>query len=319
MTNNQVAPAGTLLEQLRAERAKLQKARFAPNTIASYGYDWRLFCAWTVKVGEPALPASAETLSLYVAELLKGGAKIATVRRRCSGIAHHHQLGGFASPFNEEVRELLNCAQRLRAEKPRQMRPLTVEQLQKISGVLRQVGTARAIRDRAILVVGFMSALRRGSIAALQLADLEFGEKGLVISVGREKQDQAGRGRLIGIPRAKDPDACAVRCLADWLQVRGYEAGPVFTRLPQSGGTGPLTGEAIMRVVKRSVSLIGLDPKDRFAGHSLRAGFITAAGEAGASELLIAAQSGHRSMTVLRAYFRRTDLFRSNACAVLGL
>ena len=68
-----------------------------------------------------------------------------------------------------------------------------------------------------------------------------------------------------------------------------------------------------------SVALIGLDPRDRYSAHSLRAGFVTAAAEGGAGELLIAEQTGHRSMDVLRGYFRRTNLFRANACSLIGL
>jgi len=75
---------------------------------------------------------------------------------------------------------------------------------------------------------------------------------------------------------------------------------------------------ALPAAVKAAAQSIGLDPAG-FAGHSLRAGFVTEAGERGAGELLIAAQTGHRSMSVLRLYFRRRNLFKANACAMLGL
>jgi integrase len=80
----------------------------------------------------------------------------------------------------------------------------------------------------------------------------------------------------------------------------------------------PLSGATVGRAVKLAVQRIGLDPK-HYAGHSLRSGLITAAAEAGASELLIAAHTGHRSLQTLQRYFRRTDLFRSNVCAAIGL
>jgi len=46
---------------------------------------------------------------------------------------------------------------------------------------------------------------------------------------------------------------------------------------------------------------------------------VTEAGEHGCSELLIAAQTGHRDMGTLRRYFRRSDLFKANACRAIGL
>ena len=64
--------------------------------------------------------------------------------------------------------------------------------------------------------------------------------------------------------------------------------------------------------------MIGRDPRG-YSGHTLRSGLITAAGEQGLSDLLIAEQSGHRNMNVLRSYMRRTNVFRSNACASLDL
>lgn len=66
-------------------------------------------------------------------------------------------------------------------------------------------------------------------------------------------------------------------------------------------------------IVKSAVKRIGLDER-LYGAHSLRAGFVTAAAESGAGELMIASQTGHRRM-----YFRRTDLFRANAAKMIGL
>jgi integrase len=55
------------------------------------------------------------------------------------------------------------------------------------------------------------------------------------------------------------------------------------------------------------------------SGHSLRAGLATAAAAAGVQERVIAATTGHRSMTVLRRYIRDGNLFSENAAAAVGL
>jgi len=60
--------------------------------------------------------------------------------------------------------------------------------------------------------------------------------------------------------------------------------------------------------------LAGLDPA-QFAGHSLRAGFITSAAESGAALLRSADQSRHKSLDVLRGYVRRADMFKDHAGA----
>jgi integrase len=55
-----------------------------------------------------------------------------------------------------------------------------------------------------------------------------------------------------------------------------------------------------------------------FSGHSLRAGFCTTAGEKGAEERAIAAQTGHRSLTMLRRYIRDGNVLQNDALEKLG-
>lgn len=68
------------------------------------------------------------------------------------------------------------------------------------------------------------------------------------------------------------------------------------------------------QVLKRALRLIGEDP-DSFGAHSLRAGFVTAAAEAGASEISIIQRTGHRSVATVLGYVRPAQVFRSNPIA----
>jgi len=302
------------VEPLIAERNRLRQALHAQNTERGYSYDWASYEVWCARKERRALPATPETVSLYLTGLITRGLKVATATRHAAAIVHHHRFAGFDSPATEQVWGLLKAAQRLRNEQPKQKRALTMAELRAIAARLTAKGTPRAIRDRAILVVGFASALRRSNLCALMLDDLEFQEQGIVLRIRREKQDQNGRGRLIGIPPGQHDETCPVRCLRAWLSVRGSHPGALFT-----GGKGqPLRPCRIAALVQANVARLGLDPQ-QYGAHSLRAGFITEAGEAGASELLIAAQTGHRSMDTLRRYFRRRDLFKANACSLIGL
>ena len=98
------------------------------------------------------------------------------------------------------------------------------------------------------------------------------------------------------------------------------KTGAVFRSLGRNGIIKPkrLHGRDIARVVKDAAKAAGLNHK-LFSGHSLRAGLATAAAKAGKSERSIMAQTGHRSVTMVRRYIRDADLFSENAAAGIGL
>jgi len=69
-------------------------------------------------------------------------------------------------------------------------------------------------------------------------------------------------------------------------------------------------------IVKSYAARVGLDP-DLFAGHSLRAGFLTASAAAGRSIFKMMDVSGHSSVDTIRGYIRDADLFKDHAGAGL--
>lgn len=305
--------------RLNEERARIIRAIYAPNTIASYTHDWLMFTRWCDIVGRQAIPATPETVSLYLTYLFDQGRKITTAARRNCAIAYEHRRQSFPSPIVRDVLELLRGAQRLRQEQPRQMRPLTIANIRDASQVLRKSGTRMAIRNRAVLILGFASALRRINLATLMLADLAFTDAGILLTIRHEKQDQEGKGRIVAIPPGKCPDTCPVACLKEWLAMRGNQAGPIFCRLLRHRTIEqPLHGDQIARIVRRAIAAAG-GTTERIGGHSLRSGFITAALDAGVNEIVIANHTGHRSLDTLRRYYRPADPFQTNACSALDL
>jgi len=87
----------------------------------------------------------------------------------------------------------------------------------------------------------------------------------------------------------------------------------VFDRMKESLATpDPMSDRAVTRVVQARVTAAGYDPA-RFAGHSLRAGFITAGARAGASVFKLKEVSRLRSTDVLASYVRDAHLFEDHA------
>lgn len=79
-----------------------------------------------------------------------------------------------------------------------------------------------------------------------------------------------------------------------------------------------LSDKSIAAIVKGAAKTAGLDPA-RYGGHSLRAGLVTLAAAVGVPERAIMAQTGHRSVAMVRRYIRSGELYRENAAASVGL
>ena len=305
------------IEDLRLEELRLRKGLISHNTVLGYGHGLRMYRTWCERFHREALPTSTETLCLYLTSLLTEGKKITTARRRKCAVLYAHRAQGLTCPDGTEAEELLRGAQRLRAEKPRRMRPITVQELRRMSAGLARAGTTAAMRNRALLVLGFATALRRANLAALKLADVEFVRQGLIVNVDREKNDQQGHGRRIGVLRGRHANSDPVRVLRAWLRLRGGAPGPLFPRVSKFRRGEQLDGECVCRVVKKSLAAIGVDPIQSGA-HSLRAGTVTAMGEANVGVLRISTFTGQSPQMVER-YFRRSEMWRNNASGTLGL
>lgn len=308
-----MAEADCTVESLRRAQQSFVDALVSSNTARGYHYDWLAFARWCARMGLESLPATADTLALYVTARLGQNCKTATVRRNISAVLERHRARGLTPPAIAHVCELLRGARRIRSERVRQVRPLTLENVQAIVAARKL-----SLRNRTLVLIGFASSLRCANLSTLLLEDVEFAPQGVILRIGREKQDQEAKGRLIGLPYGEHALTCPVQALQRWIAERGDWPGPLFSRLDGSHRGKPLQPERIGEIVQLCCRHIGLDWQ-KYGGHSMRSGFVTSAGEAGAGELVIAAQTGHHDLTVLRSYFRRRDVFRSNACAVLGL
>ncbi len=307
-----------VFQNLRNEREKFRSALVAKNTSSGYRYSWQRFLCWCGDMDVAALPAGIETVSLYVVSLLANH-KASTVMHYVSAIANVHRVNGFPSPVTPEVRKLLMGARRLRTERVRQVRPLTLENVIAISALLIEDGTALAARDRSLILLGFASALRSANLVALNMEDIEISEPGLRLNIRRSKTDQMGRGRLVGVPWGK-PQTCPVLALSDWLKRRGDFPGPLFTSFDchRDAKVRSLQPERVGQLVQRCVARIGLNAS-LYGSHSMRSGCISELAIAGCSELNIAQLSGHSDLATLRGYIRRADPWRAGPGASVGL
>lgn len=316
----QLAPSPMeVLARVEDRAHEYVQASKSANTRRAYRTDWADFTRWCDEHALPGLPATPETIALYLTYLAEIGRKPSTLARRLAAIAQAHQLAGHASPTRDPlVRSVAAGIRRLHGTAPASKTPTLTADIRAMVEALPDspLGT----RDRALLLLGFAGGFRRSELVALDVDDLQDTEEGLVVTIRRSKTDQEGVGRTIGIPYGSNPITCPVRAVRAWLAVLGSNEGPLFRPLTRHGRLADrrLSDRAVARVVQRSAAAAGLDPA-KYAGHSLRSGLATSAAMAGVSERVIMAQTGHRSLMTLRRYIQVGSRFRENAAGHVGL
>jgi integrase len=245
--------------------------------------------------------------------------KASTLQRRLSAISQAHQAAGHPTPTRDiAVRVVFAGIRRAHGTAQTGKTPVLTADLRLMVAALPE--SRLGVRDRALLLLGFAGAFRRSELVGLDVTDVTVSRDGLVIRLRRSKTDQEGQGRTIGIPYGSRPMTCPVRALQDWLSYSGIKSGPLFRPLDRHGNMRAtrFSDRGVARVVQRAALAAGLDPAD-FAGHSLRAGLATSAAAAGVSERAIMAQTGHKSLPMVRRYIRDGSLFNENAAAGVGL
>ncbi len=72
--------------------------------------------------------------------------------------------------------------------------PVYFEELQEMISRM-DLRTLHGLRDRAILLIGFMGAFRRSELVSLTMEDIRKFPQGIVLHIKRSKTDQRGEGQ----------------------------------------------------------------------------------------------------------------------------
>jgi hypothetical protein len=133
-----------------------------------------------------------------------------------------------------------------------------------------------------------------------------------VLYIGRSKTDQDGKGAEIPIP--KGGKLRPVAALEAWLKAAAITEGPVFREVDRHGHVGhaALSDRSVARIIKKLCAAAGLDAT-LFAGHSLRAGFVTSALDSDVDDFKIMRITRHKKVDTLRIYDRRENGFDDHA------
>jgi site-specific recombinase XerD len=298
----------------------------APNTQRAYNVSWRYFSQWCAAINVDPDRATVPIVATYLAArhdgtAIPGLAPLAppSIVREYSAISYRlRQLSPEAWPFKQrppKIMELIRGARRTTGRPPRRVLPLLESHIHQIARLDFWPGLF-GVRNRALLLLGFLGAFRRSELCSLDTGDLRMVKGALHVTLRRSKTDQAGQGVVKAVPPMKDKAVCPVLAVKRWcIEI---DDGPLFCALTHVGNvtSGRLSPASVALIVKQAVEEIGLDPR-LYAGHSLRCGFVTTAALGGADLDSIMHQTGHKSVEQVRDYIRRSDPLQNNAAVGL--
>lgn len=316
MPENGIQAAGSdlavELSQLSADLDALVEAAVAPASARGYASDWANFTAWCARHGRTALPASPDTVALYIAALKtgevdeRGPRRPGTIRRRLATIAMTHRREGHEDPTKgTRPASTWRSTRRELGTEPRHKTPILEEHVLAMVRILPP--TLVGARDAALLLFGFASAMRRSELAAMTVDLLTFGRHRVVVRFLRSKTNQEGRDERVAIPRSSNPDICPVTALERWLAVAKIERGPVFRGICRGMVGGGISGHGIAKIVKRRAAQAGLGAAADFGAHSLRHGYATSRALAGDSMRVIRRRTRHKSDRMLERYIHDAE------------
>lgn len=244
------------------------RGAFAPATERAIRSDIALFTHWCDAQARQAMPATAETVVAFIDDMASSRTP-ATIRRYVSSIAAYHRAAEVANPCAAiAVKLALKRMHNAKGRAQQQAGPLN-------EGLVRKLLEARGnrlrdIRNRALLVLAYVSLCRRSELTALRLEDFSVELDGFAtILIRRSKGDQEGAGAILPVPQD------AAKYVMTWIDASRIKDGALFRAVRYSGSVGgALDPGDVARIFKNMARRAGLPAVDasRISGHSTRVG-----------------------------------------------
>ncbi len=290
----------------------LQAQDKSPLTIKGYLSDLRLFARWFDETNGEAfslLAWTAADVRAYRQGLLDQGMKPQTINRRLAALA------AFGNWAVRKGHLAVNPAQHVRSVAQSPLAPKWLDRRGRaalLRAAEKDVQVARMryprlwvlrLRDAAMVVVLINTGLRVGELCALQLTDVQMGERKGSLTV------RSGKG---GKQRTVPLNGEARRILGEYLLHRPQvETAALF--VGQRGGA--VTARSVQRAVNRLAQDAGLED---VTPHTLRHTFAKSLIDRGVSIEKVAALLGHSDLNITRIYTTPGEQDLREAVETLG-
>lgn len=286
-------------------------AATSANTRKAYCSDIRHYERWSGK-----LPATPEMVTRYL-EAFAEKLNPRTLSRRLVAIKHWHTYQGFVDPtIHPAVTKTLTGILRLHGKPKQKARPLNPQELTQIVTFLIAENTTAALRDNALLQVGYFGALRRSELVQIQFEHLKWEKEGVEIFLPTSKTDQHHAGQYCAIPYGQGV-LCPIRALKNWLAAAEINTGFIFRRINMPGTLGAyaLSPLSVNHILKTRAAAAKIEDAIAFSSHSLRRGLATSAARAGAPLEDIMRAGRWKQVNTVMEYIEANKRLSQNAAA----
>lgn len=283
-------------------------------TKKTYGRLWGCFDRWCRSRGLRPMPASNETLALFVQWLTQeGGYAPATAEVACTAVRWRHRVAGEVPPDRVAAWFVLRNSQPSGpVGDALPLRAACRDDLM-VAAEVCSLESARGVRDLVTVVLPYVLGVGESDMAALRLEHLELVDEAVTVRLPGSGRSPAGWAvqRFVCAPGCGwDPVVCPARLLGRWLGVlaaAGVSAGPLLRPVDLHGhiaGTGVHAGRsalggglapaAVRRLVRQVTGRADLDEAvTRRPLVSLRLGSALEARAGGAGMVELAARAGY--------------------------
>ncbi|MDC1143548.1 tyrosine-type recombinase/integrase [Porticoccaceae bacterium] len=171
---------------------------FAKNTIRAYRSDFAQYQKWCLHNTQEPIPATAETMAMYV-DYLSETNKSATIRRRINSLGTVLKLSKNHDPTKQpEVILALKRMHRKIGRAQEQATPLTKTLLNQLLNNCDN--SIMGIRNQVLLRLGYETMRRRSELCAFKFEDIDCAPNGKpIIRLSFSKTDQYGTGKVLPI------------------------------------------------------------------------------------------------------------------------
>ena len=239
---------------------------FAKNTIRAYRSDFAQYHNWCLQNNLEPIPATADTMAMYV-DYLSDYNRSATIRRRINSLGTVLKLSKNFDPTKDpEVILALKRMHRKIGRAQEQATPLTKTLLNQLLNNCdnRTMG----IRNQVLLRLGYETMRRRSELCAFKFEDVSQVHNGKpIIRLNFSKTDQFGTGKVLPISEV------LLNLLEKWKEIVGCE-GYILRSINKHGHIGDSLNPASISTILKTLTegLKSGSNQQPLSGHSFRVG-----------------------------------------------